>query len=159
MKGVKKVISILVRIISITRMKLLMLLKAKKPDHFACKMGLQKFCSILQMWRIKRNSLKKVSKVIKLFSSWSFCLQNGYHSVSGVSLGVMGITRCLVCLRGNRGPPMWWVHSWVGCENCRWEEKSLRVSVSLSVIMGIAQCNGYPLGCVRVRPSVQYPIG
>jgi len=41
MKGVKKVISILVRIISITRMKLLMLPKAKKPDHFACKMGLQ----------------------------------------------------------------------------------------------------------------------
>jgi hypothetical protein len=40
MKGVKKMISILVRIISITRMKLLMLLKAKKPDHFACKMGL-----------------------------------------------------------------------------------------------------------------------
>jgi hypothetical protein len=41
MKGVKKVISILVRIINITRMKLLMLPKAKKPDHFACKMGLQ----------------------------------------------------------------------------------------------------------------------
>jgi hypothetical protein len=41
MKGVKKVISILVRIISITRMKLLMFPKAKKPDHFACKMGLQ----------------------------------------------------------------------------------------------------------------------
>ncbi len=40
MKGVKKVISILVRIISITRMKLLMLPKGKKPDHFACKMGL-----------------------------------------------------------------------------------------------------------------------
>ncbi len=40
MKGVKKVISILVRIISITRMKLLMFPKAKKPDHFACKMGL-----------------------------------------------------------------------------------------------------------------------
>jgi hypothetical protein len=40
MKGVKKVISILVRIISITRMKLLMLPKAKKHDHFACKMGL-----------------------------------------------------------------------------------------------------------------------
>jgi hypothetical protein len=40
MKGVKKVISILVRIISITRMKLLMLPKAKEPDHFACKMGL-----------------------------------------------------------------------------------------------------------------------
>jgi hypothetical protein len=39
MKGVKKVISILVRIISIARMKLLMLPKAKKPDHFACKMG------------------------------------------------------------------------------------------------------------------------
>jgi hypothetical protein len=34
------VISILVRITSITRMKLLMLPKAKKPDHFACKMGL-----------------------------------------------------------------------------------------------------------------------
>jgi hypothetical protein len=34
MKGVKKVISILVRIISIVRMKLLMLSKAKKPDHF-----------------------------------------------------------------------------------------------------------------------------
>jgi hypothetical protein len=33
-------ISILVRIISITRMKLLMLPKAKKLDHFACKMGL-----------------------------------------------------------------------------------------------------------------------
>ncbi len=41
MKGVKKMISILVRIISITIMKLLMLPKAKKPDHFACKMGLQ----------------------------------------------------------------------------------------------------------------------
>ncbi len=36
MKGVKKVISILIRIISISRM----LPKAKKPDHFACKMGL-----------------------------------------------------------------------------------------------------------------------
>jgi hypothetical protein len=35
MKGVKKVISILVRIISITRMKLLVLPKAKKPDYFA----------------------------------------------------------------------------------------------------------------------------
>jgi hypothetical protein len=41
MKGVKKVINILVRIIRIARMKLLMLPKAKKPDHFACKMGLQ----------------------------------------------------------------------------------------------------------------------
>ncbi len=41
MKGVTKVISILVRIIIITRMKLLMLPKAKKPNHFACKMGLQ----------------------------------------------------------------------------------------------------------------------
>jgi hypothetical protein len=41
MKGVKKMISILIRIINITRMKLLMLPKAKKPDHFACKMGLQ----------------------------------------------------------------------------------------------------------------------
>jgi hypothetical protein len=41
MKGMKKVISILVRIISITRMKLLMLPKAKKLDHFARKMGLQ----------------------------------------------------------------------------------------------------------------------
>jgi hypothetical protein len=40
MKGVKKMISILIRIISIARMKLLMLPKAKKPDHFACKMGL-----------------------------------------------------------------------------------------------------------------------
>ncbi len=39
-KRVKKMISILVRIISIARMKLLMLPKAKKPDHFACKMGL-----------------------------------------------------------------------------------------------------------------------
>jgi hypothetical protein len=39
MKGVKKMINILVRIISITRVKLLMLPKAKKPDHFACKMG------------------------------------------------------------------------------------------------------------------------
>jgi hypothetical protein len=37
MKGVKKVISILVRIISIAKM----LPTAKKPDHFACKMGLQ----------------------------------------------------------------------------------------------------------------------
>ncbi len=34
-------ISILARIISIARMKLLMLPKAKKPNHFACKMGLQ----------------------------------------------------------------------------------------------------------------------
>jgi hypothetical protein len=41
MKGVKKMINILVRIISIAIMKLLMLPKAKKPDHFACKMGLQ----------------------------------------------------------------------------------------------------------------------
>jgi hypothetical protein len=41
MKGVKKMINILVRIISITIMKLLVLPKAKKPDHFACKMGLQ----------------------------------------------------------------------------------------------------------------------
>ncbi len=41
MKGVKKMISILVRIISIARMKLLMFPNAKKPDHFACKMGLQ----------------------------------------------------------------------------------------------------------------------
>ncbi len=32
-------ISILVRIIRIARMKLLMLPKAKKPDYFACKMG------------------------------------------------------------------------------------------------------------------------
>jgi hypothetical protein len=36
MEGVKEMISILVRIISITRM----LPKAKKPNHFACKMGL-----------------------------------------------------------------------------------------------------------------------
>jgi hypothetical protein len=41
MKGVKKMISILIRIIRIARMKLLMLPKAKKPDHFACKIGLQ----------------------------------------------------------------------------------------------------------------------
>jgi hypothetical protein len=41
MKAVKKMISILVRIISIVRMKLLMIPKAKKPNHFACKMGLQ----------------------------------------------------------------------------------------------------------------------
>jgi hypothetical protein len=34
-KPMKKVISILVRIISIAGMKLLMLPKAKKPDHFA----------------------------------------------------------------------------------------------------------------------------
>jgi hypothetical protein len=34
-------ISILIRIIRIARMKLLMLPKAKKPDHFACKIGLQ----------------------------------------------------------------------------------------------------------------------
>jgi hypothetical protein len=34
-------ISILVRIISIARMKLLMLPKTNKLDHFACKMGLQ----------------------------------------------------------------------------------------------------------------------
>jgi hypothetical protein len=40
MKGVKKMISILIRIISIAQMKLLILLKAKKLDHFACKMGL-----------------------------------------------------------------------------------------------------------------------
>jgi hypothetical protein len=38
MTRVKKVISILVRIISIARMKLPMLPKAKKPDHFVCKM-------------------------------------------------------------------------------------------------------------------------
>jgi len=41
MKGVKKMINILVKIISIARMKLLKLPKAKKPYHFACKMGLQ----------------------------------------------------------------------------------------------------------------------
>ncbi len=41
MKGVKNVISILVRIRRIERMKLFMLPKAKKPDHFAYKMGLQ----------------------------------------------------------------------------------------------------------------------
>jgi hypothetical protein len=40
MRGVKKMISILIKIISIARMKLLMLRKAKKPDHFAHKMGL-----------------------------------------------------------------------------------------------------------------------
>jgi hypothetical protein len=40
-------ISILVKIISIARMKLLMLPKAKKPDHFACKMGLQTSCYII----------------------------------------------------------------------------------------------------------------
>jgi hypothetical protein len=40
MRGVKKVISILIRIMSIAKMKLLMLPKAKKPDHFAYKMGL-----------------------------------------------------------------------------------------------------------------------
>jgi hypothetical protein len=34
MKGVNKVISILVKIINIARMKLFMLPKAKKPDHF-----------------------------------------------------------------------------------------------------------------------------
>jgi hypothetical protein len=34
-------ISILIRIISIARMKLLMLPKTTKPDHFAYKMGLQ----------------------------------------------------------------------------------------------------------------------
>ncbi len=39
MKGVKKMISILVRIVSITRMKLFNLPKANKLDHFACKMG------------------------------------------------------------------------------------------------------------------------
>ncbi len=47
MRGVKKMISILVKIISIARMKLLMLPKAKKPDHFACKMGLQTSCYII----------------------------------------------------------------------------------------------------------------
>jgi hypothetical protein len=41
MKGVKKIISILVRIISIARMKLFMLPEANKPNYFACKMGLQ----------------------------------------------------------------------------------------------------------------------
>jgi hypothetical protein len=46
-------ISILARIISIARMKLLMLPKAKKSDNFACKMGLQtsqvyKFTKIIQ---------------------------------------------------------------------------------------------------------------
>jgi hypothetical protein len=88
---------------------------------------------------------------------------NGHNSVSGVSLSVMGITQCPVCLWRNQGPSVSWVHSWVGCENSQWEEKSLRVSVSLSVrvslsvmgillgvsVMGITQCNGYPLGCVR----------
>jgi hypothetical protein len=47
MKGVKKMISILLKIISIARMKLLMLPKAKKPDHFACKMGLLT-CTLLK---------------------------------------------------------------------------------------------------------------
>ncbi len=39
-------ISVLVRIISIARMKLLMLPKAEKPDHFACKMGLPTLAKI-----------------------------------------------------------------------------------------------------------------
>ncbi len=51
MKWVKKVISILVRIISITRMKLLMLSEAKKPDHFACKMGLQTYTIKLEQFQ------------------------------------------------------------------------------------------------------------
>ncbi len=49
MKWVKKVISIFVRIISIARMKLLMLPKAKKP-HFACKMGLPTSKTIKNWW-------------------------------------------------------------------------------------------------------------
>ncbi len=53
MKGVKKVISILVRIISITRMKLLMLPKAKKPDHFACKMGLHTSMNYIKNFKMK----------------------------------------------------------------------------------------------------------
>jgi hypothetical protein len=71
MKGVKKMISVLVRIISITRMKLLMLPKAKKPDHFACKMGLQ---------------TRAVS--VRPVSYWLDTQGNGYPSVSGVSLNV-----------------------------------------------------------------------
>jgi hypothetical protein len=48
MKRMKKMISILlVRIISITRMKLLVLPKGKKPNHFACKMGLLGFFMVL----------------------------------------------------------------------------------------------------------------
>ncbi len=42
---------------------------------------------------------------------------NGYNSVSGVSLSVMGITQCPVCLWGNQGPSVSWVNPWVGCEN------------------------------------------
>jgi hypothetical protein len=62
MKGVKKVISILVRIISIARMKLLMLPKAKKPDHFACKMSLLtcdfiKFSQNFAILNIKSNQI------------------------------------------------------------------------------------------------------
>ncbi len=62
MKGVKKVISILVRIISIARMKLLMLPKAKKPDHFACKLGL-----LTCKWKSKNkcvNSDRFISKCV-----------------------------------------------------------------------------------------------
>jgi hypothetical protein len=83
--------------------------------------------------------------------------------VSGVSLSVVGITQCSVCLWGNQGPSVSRINSWVGCENFQWEEKSLKVSISLNVmgiflgvsVMGITQCNGYPLGfrvslCVRL---------
>jgi hypothetical protein len=73
----QKVISILVRIISITRMKLIMLLKAKKPDQFACKMGLQ---TITQCQGITQcNGYHSVSRYPSM-SGYHQC--NGYHSVS-----------------------------------------------------------------------------
>jgi hypothetical protein len=76
----------------------------------------------------------------------------------GVSLSVMGITQCPVCLWGNQCPSMSWINSWVGCENSQWEEKSLRVSVSFSVrvsfsVMGILLGLGFL--CVSVRLSVR----
>jgi hypothetical protein len=81
MKGVKKMISILVRIISITIMKLLMLPKAKKPDHFAYKMSLLakwvyllvftfKFYSLLIVIQILRFSLGSGDKFDRLRGGW-----------------------------------------------------------------------------------------
>ncbi len=79
--------------------------------------------------------------------------------MSRVSLSVMGITQCPVCLWGNQGPSMSWVNSWVGYENSQWEEKSLKVSVSLSVrvslsvmgiLLGVSGFRGFRVSvCVR----------
>jgi hypothetical protein len=83
------------------------------------------------MWPIKRNSLRKVSKVIKLLSSWSFCLQNGFTDKSTIykRIGFSSVR-----------PISYWL-------------KNSGVFIRLSVrpisywlklrVMGITQCQGY----------------